>query len=743
MSEMSVRAKIVAAVLGAVILGLLATPGWALVEIRLAAAGGEAEMERNSAYTVNFLLTPEQAGEISQVYAYFIYDGRVFENLAITDRMVQHTAIVWETDYVNPQFDSEGDYVTAQYLKANVTGDNWLVSPRQYNVYSVSFKVAKDAPLGWTNLNFTANATISDQGGGDITGSIHNLTVQIVEDKTPPVTTAAPPGGYYGSAVQVSLSINEAGTIYYSASDSNPDTVYVSPVSITGEAGTLTSTTLAFRGVDEPHSAAPNWEPVRFETYHIDREPPEVHNLAASPEVIGLGGVVGVTFEVSDLSGVLGNNGYPDYVRLGGRGMIRVSGSDTGAYLYRREITGEESDGTVEIKVTDAAGNTAFHTGTDLVGYDLDGPTFVVTPDPDPVYLQRLLKIYVEASEPLLENPEVTVGGRPAGFFSSEGLNYEYTYLVEGRDWEAAFEFLRAEDSDGDGLPDWWEDEFGLNPFSAMGNDGAEGDPDGDGWTNLAEYRFYQMTGRLVDPKNPNSGGQAIPLHRGWNLISYTVNTCWYDSSLGTPSNLLAGLNYQQISDGNWSDFYNASRFKDRVTNFIASMARHPDLAWTYFGYNQPSYQNTLDYKSPDEGLWINMGTEDMLILEGPRVVPAADNYPAVNIRPGWNLVGILPQTMFYVEGAHPGDIGPSDRLYERGYPSVNDMIKAAFNLTDGQFARVKGIQILYPAPYGVRAYDSSLPWFFQSLKFVLPGFGVWLKLDDGEIIELRYRDPE
>lgn len=41
-------------------------------------------------------------------------------------------------------------------------------------------------------------------------------------------------------------------------------------------------------------------------------------------------------------------------------------------------------------------------------------------------------------------------------------------------------------DGDGDGLPDWWESANGLNP-----NDPADAsaDPDGDGWTNLQEYR--------------------------------------------------------------------------------------------------------------------------------------------------------------------------------------------------------------------------------------------------------------
>jgi hypothetical protein len=47
---------------------------------------------------------------------------------------------------------------------------------------------------------------------------------------------------------------------------------------------------------------------------------------------------------------------------------------------------------------------------------------------------------------------------------------------------------INKPDSDGDGLPDLWEVEMGLDPRAATGLNGAEGDPDGDGFTNLQEF---------------------------------------------------------------------------------------------------------------------------------------------------------------------------------------------------------------------------------------------------------------
>ena len=68
-----------------------------------------------------------------------------------------------------------------------------------------------------------------------------------------------------------------------------------------------------------------------------------------------------------------------------------------------------------------------------------------------------------------------------------DGLTYGLEYLINTSPNDP--------DSDNDGLPDGWEWKHGLDPLSSSFGDGAVGDPDGDGMSNLQEYTYLMPTG--------------------------------------------------------------------------------------------------------------------------------------------------------------------------------------------------------------------------------------------------------
>ena len=155
-------------------------------------------------------------------------------------------------------------------------------------------------------------------------------------DTTPPVTTASPGGGTYTSAVNVTLSVNEAATTYYTTDGSTPTTgssVYGSPIAISADA------TLQFFSVD----TAGNSEAVQSESYVIsvgsDTTPPVT---TASPAGGSYSAAVDVTLSV--------NEPATTYYTTDG------STPTTGSSVYSGPIN-LSSDATLQFFSVDASGN--------------------------------------------------------------------------------------------------------------------------------------------------------------------------------------------------------------------------------------------------------------------------------------------------------------------------------------------------------------------------------------------------
>ena len=106
------------------------------------------------------------------------------------------------------------------------------------------------------------------------------------------------------------------------------------------------------------------------------------------------------------------------------------------------------------------------------------------------------------------------LSGRTASYYFDTAGKYNITLTITDSGGNAASSYFIVTinekdddfDTDGDGMPDKWEDKHGLNKFL----DDADRDPDMDGLTNLEEYLHG------TDPLNPDTDGDGMP--DGWEV---------------------------------------------------------------------------------------------------------------------------------------------------------------------------------------------------------------------------------
>lgn len=147
---------------------------------------------------------------------------------------------------------------------------------------------------------------------------------------------------------------------------------------------------------------------------------------------------------------------------------------------------------------------------------DGDGESLAANADPSlarkwPNGIRDLGEVWTETSP---TNPDTDGDGLSDGYGEDKNFDGKIDGDTNGdRIWQVGEVWTETDplnaDTDGDGLPDGWEVKNGLNPFDngsvAMDGstpnpiNGASGDPDGDGLTNLQEYTS------ATDPRTDNA----------------------------------------------------------------------------------------------------------------------------------------------------------------------------------------------------------------------------------------------
>lgn len=270
----------------------------------------------------------------------------------------------------------------------------------------------------------------------------------------------------------------------------------------------------------------------------------------------------------------------------------------------------------------------------------------------------------------------------------------------------------------------------------------------GAGGYGVSELFVVGDIGTVLHLKTDAGTKQKIFLQQGWNLISFQVNVCIYKGArpsadmlinvagTGTGAGTGAGaVEFREVDDlkawlcstadsliRDYADPQQAGDWQ-RITSFDATGAHLLDK-------NVPSYANTLSYLAAGYGYWVKMNRPGYLVLSGqtiPTATTGAGGAPAsstsFHMQAGWNLIGPLSPDTCYYQGAQPPcpmQETPTVNLV----PTSGPALATALASISGKYLRVTGFDC-----GGAKLYDTSVPSYACTLKYLAPGYGYWVKM--------------
>ncbi|WP_258103928.1 T9SS type A sorting domain-containing protein [Marinoscillum sp. MHG1-6] len=193
------------------------------------------------------------------------------------------------------------------------------------------------------------------------------------------------------------------------------------------------------------------------------------------------------------------------------KAQLEGTGKGSQSYYYTGNIL-ENTNGSL---ACDGSDNTCARTYVTSGGQVVDWEVFVNNPFfPSQGNIQTANDAYkdvlsdVGCVQPVFDDHDIRIINETVnGTFTYRGSRTNLPGMPDAHEdvggWENYPELMRPEnyDTDQDGLPDWWEFEKGLNSSSAENDlSDANGDLNGDGYTNLEDYLVWMGTPHFMIP---------------------------------------------------------------------------------------------------------------------------------------------------------------------------------------------------------------------------------------------------
>jgi hypothetical protein len=204
---------------------------------------------------------------------------------------------------------------------------------------------------------------------------------------------------------------------------------------------------------------------------------------------------------------------------------------------------------------------------------------------------------------------------------------------------------------------------------------------------------------------------QRIPLRAGWNLISFSVNMCFYDSESPPDVDMMPGVQYQKLA--NIGELLGSIDGKYTTVSSFDKYYAHtfdPDPAMADF--------NDLHYMAPGYGYWIKMTEPGVLEIDGARVSSSA----TLDLSTGWNLVGYWLDV-----GKYDSDTEPDVDLPEGASFTQVDSISTVLSSIDGKYTTVSSFDKDYAHTFDPDPAMAD----FNDLHYMAPGYGYWIKMTE------------
>jgi hypothetical protein len=283
---------------------------------------------------------------------------------------------------------------------------------------------------------------------------------------------------------------------------------------------------------------------------------------------------------------------------------------------------------------------------------------------------------------------EVKASGTTLAGDSFGRVGYVSTYVADLKN-----------DADGDGMPDAWERNVGLDPTV---NDAAN-DPDVDGLTNIQEYQ------NGTDPFSKDTDNDGLT--DGAEVKTYFTDPTKWDTDCGGESDgseVANGRNPLDASDdvtssqvvlklnSNWNliSLYLQPE-NTAISNVLKALSGKYSSTWAFQNNSWKVYDpanpglSDLDTMTAGWGYWLNMTEAATLTVAA--ILPSK----SINLIAGWNLVGYNSSTAQAIGGA---------------LASISGNVVSVWVYINGQW----------------KVYDPANPGF-SDLMTMEPGYGYWI----------------